>query len=146
MNERVKPKFLRRRWYSYGKLGLRRKKKQKWRNPNGRDNKMREKRRGYLAVVSIGYGADKKTKGKINDKTPVRVENMNELKKVSAHQIAIFGKVGKKLKLEMVKYAHDHKIHVQNVNLKNFLGKHEKKEVKETKSTTEHKHKSEEKK
>ncbi len=136
MNTRVKPKFLRRRWYSYGKLGLRRKTKQKWRNPNGRDNKMREKRRGYLAVVSVGYGADKKTKGKINDKMPVRVENMTQLKKVSSNQIAIFGKVGKKLRMEMARYANDHKINVHNLNVKKFVKKNEAK-------PTEHKTKTE---
>jgi len=36
-------KFLRRTWSRYSKLGRKRKKKQKWRKPTGRDNKMREK-------------------------------------------------------------------------------------------------------
>jgi len=48
-------KFLRRTWNRYTKLGRKRKKKQKWRRPTGRDNKMREKRRGYPKIVSVGY-------------------------------------------------------------------------------------------
>lgn len=122
-----KPKFLRRRWYSYGKLGLRRKKKQKWRNPNGRDNKMREKRRGYLAVVSIGYGTDKKNKGSVKGKKPVRVENLNDLKKVKQNEIVILGKIGGKMKLEIAKYAKQNKIEIQNLNVNKFLKKLEKK-------------------
>ena len=59
-------KFLRRTWNRYSKLGKRRKKKQVWRRPTGRDNKMREKRRGYPAVVSLGYRKEKNTRGKIS--------------------------------------------------------------------------------
>ena len=53
--KKKKPKFLRRTWSRYSKLGKQRKKKQIWKAPKGRDNKMREKRKGYPAVVSIGY-------------------------------------------------------------------------------------------
>ncbi|VVB80330.1 50S ribosomal protein L32e [uncultured archaeon] len=122
-----KPKFLRRRWYSYGKLGLKRKKKQKWRNPNGRDNKMREKRRGYLAVVSVGYGTDRKSKGTIKGKKPVRVENLNDLKKIKQNEIAHLGKIGQKMKVEIAKYAKQNKIEVQNLNVNKFMKKLEKK-------------------
>jgi ribosomal protein L32E len=118
-----KPKFLRRRWYSYGKLGKKRKKKQVWRRPAGRDNKMRDKRRGYLASVSIGYGTDKTLRGKIQGKTPVHVYNVNDLKKLNKNEIAIFGKIGKRKMIEMAKYADEHKIEVENLNLKRFLKK-----------------------
>jgi len=128
-----KPKFLRRRWYSYGKLGLRRKSKQKWRNPNGRDNKMREKRRGYLAVVSIGYRTDVKDRGKMKGKNPVRVENINDMKKMKQDEIAVIGNIGKKKKIEIVRYAHEHKKEIHNLNVKQFLKKNKKPEKKETK-------------
>jgi len=49
----AKKRFLRRLTNRYLKLGKKRKKKQKWRKPKGRHNKMREKERGYPAVVSI---------------------------------------------------------------------------------------------
>ncbi len=55
MTEKKKSKFLRRIHNRYSKLGRRRKKKQIWRRPTGRDNKMRERRRGYPARVQIGY-------------------------------------------------------------------------------------------
>lgn len=126
-DQKRKPKFLRRRWYSYGKLGLKRKKKQKWRNPNGRDNKMREKRRGYLAVVSIGYGTEKKVRGEVRGKRPVRVENLNDIKKVRQNEIVILGKVGKKTKIEIAKYAKQNKIEIQDLNINKFLKKMEKK-------------------
>ena len=67
-------KFLRRTSNRYSKLGRKRKKKQVWRKPKGRDNKMREKRRGYPAVVSIGY-----KKGK--HKTQIIINNVKDLEK-----------------------------------------------------------------
>ena len=54
-----KPKFLRRTSSRYSKLGKGRKKKQIWRRPTGRHNKMRNKRNGYPVIVSIGYGTKK---------------------------------------------------------------------------------------
>lgn len=122
-----KPRFLRRRWYSYGKLGKKRKTKQVWRRPGGRDNKMRDKRRGYLASVSIGYGTNKTLRGKIQGKTPVQVYNVNDLKKINKKEIAIFGKIGKKKMIEMAKYANEHKIEVENLNLNRFFKRFNKK-------------------
>ena len=56
------PTFLRRNAKRHSNLGKRRKKKQNWRYPTGRHNKMREKRRGYPITVSVGYQKDKKIK------------------------------------------------------------------------------------
>jgi len=53
-------KFLRRVWKRHSKLGRGRKKKQVWRKPTGRDNKMRERKKGHPSVVSIGYRSEKK--------------------------------------------------------------------------------------
>jgi len=44
--------------------------------------KWREKRKGYPAVVKIGYKQDKKLSGAINEKTPVIIMNLNDLKKL----------------------------------------------------------------
>lgn len=129
-----KPKFLRRRWYSYGKLGKKRKKKQVWRRPSGRDNKMRDKRRGYLASVSIGYGTNRKLRGKIQGKTPVHVYNVNGLKKINKNEIAIFGNIGKRKMIEMAKYANEHKIDVENLNVNKFLKKLDKTKKQEIKT------------
>jgi len=123
-------KFLRRAWNEYSKLGKNRKKKQTWRKPTGRDNKMRDKRRGYGASVTIGYSSDKSTKGKIKEKTPILVNSLTELLQIDKNQIAILGKVGARKKLEMIKTAGEKNIEVANVNVKVVLKKLKRKETK----------------
>ena len=116
-------KFLRRTWDRYSKLGRKRKKKQKWRRPTGRDNKMRERKKGQPKIVSIGY---KKSK-KMNEKNQILVRNISELEKAKKNQIVIIGHVGKKKKIEIAKKAKEMKIPLQNLNIKKFLKKLEKK-------------------
>ena len=119
-------KFLKRTWNRYSKLGKRRKKKQVWRRPKGRDNKMREKRKGYPIVVSVGY------KKKKSEKKTIRVvRNIKDLEKTRKNEMIIIGNIGKKKKIEIAKKAIKMKIPVQNINIKKFLKKSEKK--KETK-------------
>jgi len=123
-------KFLRRTWDRYVKLGKGRKKKQKWRRPTGRDNKMREKRKNRPAVVAIGYKGSEKEKRLV-------VNNLNELKKIKKDEIAVIGNVGKKKKIEIVKVAKEKGIKISNLNLKKFLKDVEKKEKqKEAKKIT----------
>lgn len=114
-------KFLRRGWNRFSKLGKGRKKKQVWRNPNGRDNKMREKRRGYPAVISVGYKKDKTLRGKLDEKNPVIVLNVFDLEKLGKNEIAIIGKVGMKKKLELANFAKEKKIEIYNMNAEKFL-------------------------
>ena len=116
-------KFLRRVTHRHSKLGKGRKKKQTWRSPKGRDNKMREKRKGYSAVVSIGYGTKKETRGQIQGKTPVLVKSLKELEKMKKDQIVIVGNIGKKKKMELVKKIKELGIEVANVNIKKLLKK-----------------------
>ncbi len=111
-------KFLRRTWSRYSKLGRKRKSKQKWRKPTGRDNKMREKRKGYPKVVSVGYKKDKKARQKIGGKTPKMIYNVKDLEKIKKDEIAVIGKVGRKNKIEIIKKAKSEKIPVHNVNLR----------------------------
>lgn len=128
-------KFIRRTWNRYSKLGKKRKKKQVWRRPTGRDNKMREKRKGYPAIVGIGHKKNKKLKGKIKEKIPVLVKNINDLKKIKKEQVAIIANIGKKKKIEIAKKAKEMKINLHNLNIKKFLEKNKKKEAKESKKT-----------
>jgi len=121
-----KPKFLRRTWSRFSKLGRGRKKKQKWRRPTGRDNKMREKRKGYPIIVSIGYKQDAKVRGEIQNKKPVLIYNITDLQKIGKNQIGIIRKVGKKKKIEIAKAAKGKKILIQNLNTDKFLKKIEK--------------------
>lgn len=119
--------FLRRTSNRYSKLGKRRKKKQVWRRPTGRDNKMRERRRGYPVRVSIGYkNADKEKE--------VIIQNLKELEKVDKKLIIIVGNVGKKKKIEIVKKAKELKIKLSNLNADAFLKKNKLKK-KETKKS-----------
>lgn len=122
------PNFLRRGWFRYSKLGKRRKNKQVWKRPSGRDNKMREKRRGYPAVVSIGYGRSKKEKGLIEGKKPVKIMNLKDLEKIGKIEIGILGKVGKKKRLEIAKISDEKGIRILNLNAKKILKKEKNKE------------------
>jgi ribosomal protein L32E len=108
-------KFLRRDWSVLPKLGKKRKNKQKWRNPSGRHNKMRENIRGKPAKVSIGYGT-KDEKEKI-----IRVENLDDVKNVKKGEKIIISKIGAKKKMEIVKMANEKGIEIVNVNTKKFL-------------------------
>jgi len=119
-------KFLRRIWKRYSKLGRNRKKKQVWRKPKGRDNKMREKRRGYPPIVSIGYRTNKKERGKINNQNPLTINNLKELENIEEKNI-IIGRVGKKKKLEIIKKAKEKGIKIHNLNAKKFLKKNKEK-------------------
>lgn len=117
-------KFLRRVSKQYSKLGKRRKKKQVWRRPTGRDNKIREKRKGVPAKVSVGYKTSKKETSRINGKIPVQVNNIKDLKKVGKENIAVLGKMGIKKKIELAKHVSG--IEFANFNAKKFLKKHSK--------------------
>lgn len=125
-------KFLRRASDRYSKLGLRRKSKQKWRKPKGRDNKMREKQKGYPAVVSIGYRKEKTQRGIIDEKQPVQIFKQEQLDNLEKNQIAVIGKVGKKRRLEIAEKAKQKNIPIQNLNPKRFLNK-EKAEIEKKK-------------
>jgi len=114
-------RFIRRSWYRYSKIGKRKKKKQVWRSPKGRDNNMREKRRGYSPVVSIGYKTSRKEIGKIRGKKPVLVLNLKELERVKKDEIVILGGVGKKKKIEIIKKAKEKGIEMANVNINKFM-------------------------
>ena len=123
-------KFIRRTWSRYSKLGKRKKKKQVWRSPKGRDNKMREKRKGYPVVVSAGY------KKKKSERKNIRViRNFLDLKKSQENEIIVIGNIGKKKKIEIAKEAKKMRIPVQNLNIKKFLKKFEKKNETEQKKT-----------
>lgn len=129
-------KFLRRIWTKYSKLGRGRKKKQKWKKPKGRDNKMREKRRGYPKTVNIGYGNSKKQVEKMKI-----IRSIKDLENMAQKSVVIIGDIGKKKKLEMIKKAQEKNIVIKNVNTKKFLKKNKlkekkKEEIKEKKHET----------
>jgi large subunit ribosomal protein L32e len=105
-------KFLRRNWTKASRLGRGRKKKQVWRAAKGRHNKMRNKMKGYPSIVEIGYKKNK------NQDKPIIVYNLEELKKVDKKSTIILGKIGKKKREEIIKYAIENKIKIKNLNRK----------------------------
>jgi len=123
-------KFLRRDAARYSKFGNGKGKKAKYRKPTGRDNKMREKRRGYAPVVSIGYRSEKNTRGLVKDMIPVIVMNASDLIKVKKDEIGVVGKCGQKKRIEIVRKAKELKLSLKNINVDGFLKKLEIKENK----------------
>lgn len=115
------PKFLRRTYNRYPKLGGTQKSKRKWRNPTGRHNKLREKRRGYTMPVTIGYKNDKTQQNTFQGKKLIMIYNTAELEKITKDQAAIIAKVGKKKKAEIAKKAKELKLTIQNLNVEKFL-------------------------
>jgi len=108
-------KFLRRTWSRYSKLGKGRKKKQKWRRPTGRDNKMRENKKGHPKVVSVGFRKSNKLK---EENKLITVKNLGELEKVKKGSKIILGHVGKKKKTELMKKAKEMNISIKNIGKK----------------------------
>jgi ribosomal protein L32E len=103
---RKKPVFLRRDWHK--RTRFMRKKKMKWRNVRGMDNKIRLGFKGYARRVKVGWGSKKK-----NGPLSIRVENLTELQKIKNHPIVI-GKVGKKKREEIIKKAAEMKLTILN--------------------------------
>lgn len=109
-------KFVRHVSFRHSKLGKGRKKKQVWRRPTGRDNKMREQRVGKPAVVKIGYKNAKKERE--NFKT---VRSLQDLEGLQKGEKVVVGNIGTRKKAEIVKKLEDMKIEIQNLNVKRFL-------------------------
>lgn len=116
-------KFLRRVTHRHSKLGKGRKKKQTWRNPTGRHNKMRTRQKGNPPVVTIGYRTNKKVRYQIKEKIPILVENEKDIEKLNKNNIAIIAKIGKKKKIELVNKISEKGIQISNVNIKKLLKK-----------------------
>lgn len=103
---RKKPLFLRRDWHK--RTRFMRKKKMKWRNVRGMDNKIRLGFKGYARRVKVGWGNKKD-----NKPMAIRVENLSQLTKIKNHPVVI-GKVGKKKREELIKKAVEMKLTIVN--------------------------------
>lgn len=126
-NYKMVKKFSRRDATRFSKFGKGRGKKAGWRAPKGRDNKMREKRKGYPSVVSIGY------KKQTNDEKIIEICSSKDLKKIKKGEIGFVKSVGKSKKLEIAKKAKEMKINLKNMNPEKYL-KEKKKDKKESNS------------
>jgi large subunit ribosomal protein L32e len=122
-------KFLRRNWSKASRLGKGRKSKQIWRSPKGRHSKTRGERKGYPAIVKIGYKQEEKIRGLIENKTPILVQNVKELMKLEKGHVAILGNIGQKKRLEIAKKAKEKGIQISNLNVEKALKKAEKRKA-----------------
>lgn len=120
-------RFLRRNWTKASRLGKGRKKKQVWRSAKGRHTKTRNKRKGYPAIVEIGFRTEKKGRDLIQGKKPILVQNIQEIQQLKKGEVALLGKIGNKKKLEITKFAKEKGIIISNVNINKTLKKFEKK-------------------
>tara|TARA_Y100000310_G_scaffold345132_1_gene462061 strand:- start:1 stop:444 length:444 start_codon:yes stop_codon:yes gene_type:complete len=125
--------FLRRNTREYSKLGLRRKKLQKWRAPKGRDNKMRLREKGRPSSVEIGYKQDTKTRGKIDDREIRFVQNISDMKDLQKGSVVELGRMGAKKKLDLMKVVKEKDLKVVNFSFGLFEKSHKVKKEKKTK-------------
>ena len=128
------------------KLGKGRKNKQIWRRPKGRDNKMRERKKGHPASVSLGFRTEKENRNKINGKNPIMIYKIEDLKKIGKEDIAILGKMGKRKKIQIMEEAKKSKIKINNINEDKLLKKLKKNQKKEENKNIEEKTKTKENK
>ena len=118
-----KPDFKRKDWHKKSKLGLGRKKKQKWVRPRGRHNKMREKKKGHAKAPIIGFSQAREIRGKVQNLTPVLVNNVSDLQSINKEsQIAIFSSVGMKRRIGMAEKVREMGIKT-DFNVEKFLEK-----------------------
>tara|TARA_Y100000310_G_scaffold261329_1_gene270627 strand:- start:88 stop:342 length:255 start_codon:yes stop_codon:yes gene_type:complete len=78
---------------------------------------MREKRRGYPAVVSVGYKKPRSETGRVHGLVPVLVSSVKELERVDAktESVILSKRLGAKKKLELMKAAREKKLKLVNV-------------------------------
>jgi len=103
------------------RLGGRRK-KLKWRRSKGMHAKIRQKWKGYSQMPSPGYKTPRKTRGLIENKIPVIINNVQDLLKIKTNEIGIIAKsVGNKKKIEIAKKALEMKANFANFDANKFL-------------------------
>ena len=120
-------KFLRVDSNKYSKLGVRRKKKQKYRKPTGRDNKIRLNYAGRLRKVRIGFKNEKTGRGLIEGMKPIVVNNVNDLNKIGEGMIGLLGKIGNKRRKEIAEAILKKDVKLLKFNAKKVLDKIEEK-------------------
>lgn len=124
--------FARTALHKYIKLGSRQKSKRRYVKARGKHNKIRQKERGRPVRVEIGFKNKVTTRGLIEDKRPILVYNLDDLKKVGKENIVIIGKIGRKKKLEIAKKAKSAGLEIFNLNINKLIRNQERleKEIK----------------
>lgn len=115
----MRHKFIRRNWDKHKRLGKNRKKRQIWRRPKGRHNKIRKYRMGYPVRPSIGMRKNKKLRCTVQGLKPIIIRRFDDLKKAGKTNIIILANIGKKKKEEILKEAEKMNLRI----LKNEISK-----------------------
>ncbi len=122
-----KPDFLRKDTHEMSRLGRARRKKQKWRKPKGRHNKLRAKIRNVGSYPGVGYRSPKPVRGTIAGFKPVLIKNEKDLAKIKAGEIAVLASVGLKNKIQIAKKASNLSFKFLNFDANKFLAEVQKK-------------------
>jgi len=141
---RMKRKFLRRDWNKMLRLGGRRK-KLKWRRSKGRHAKIRQKWKGYSQMPSVGYKSPRSTRGFVENKKSVMINNIHDLMRLKSNEIGIVSKtIGQKKKIDIAKKALETKADLLNFDASKYLDEIRKKqEIKKPENKPEKKEKKE---
>ncbi len=106
-----RPEFIRQESWRYDRLA------ENWRKPKGKDNKMRKQKSGMPAIVKIGYGGPKVSRGlHPSGYTDNIVHNVVEVTKLDPKKDAarIAHTVGKRKRIEIIAKANQIGIKVLN--------------------------------
>lgn len=134
MAKRKKPKFVRPESWKYVRL------KENWRNPQGLDNKVRMRVKGWPPKVSIGYRGPRIARGlHPSGYVEILVYNPEQLKDIDPKtQVArIAHTVGKRKKVKILSEARKKGIRVLNLKEASLQSKEGAKEEKESPEETE---------
>ena len=107
--------------HKYSKLGVRRKKKVKYRFPNGRDNKIRLNYAGRLRKVKVGFKNENDGRHLVNGKKVIMIYNVADLKKIVEGCVGIIGKIGNKNKKAIADHVVKNKVELFRFDAKKFL-------------------------
>jgi large subunit ribosomal protein L32e len=92
-----------------------------WRKPKGITNKMRLNKKGHSANVRPGYGTKDTERNKISGLQIITVRNIFELEQINPKtQCVVIARVGKQNKLNMIKYAEEKKIIINNLKVEKY--------------------------
>ena len=109
--KRKKPKFRRQESWRYKRV------KENWRRPNGIDNKMRKKVKGWPPSPEAGYRSSKEIRGlHPSGYEEIRVQTVDDLRKIDPQRqaIRIARTVGAKKRVEISDRAEERGIHILN--------------------------------
>jgi|SRR3989338_6285957 len=113
----MRKNFLRQDYLRHSRLGLNRKKKQKWRRPAGRDSKMRLRFKGRPLCPSKGYQRQKSLRGTIKGLFPKVVNNLKELEAIDSKTMSavLASTIGARKRKELIVKAKALNIKLMNV-------------------------------